>query len=65
MSTKAFDSALDFMPVTNAGKGGRFRTTLKLIAQAINEGREAEATYHREIVRGTEPAKAIAKAFTF
>lgn len=65
MSTKSFESALDFMPDTHSGKGGASRNVFKLILEAFNEGREAEATYRREIARGTHPAKAAAKAFSY
>lgn len=65
MSTKTYDDALDFLPQGKTGNGGKFLSTLKLIAQALREGRNAEANYKREIARGTEPSKAAAKAFTF
>ncbi len=65
MSTKIIESALDFMPHAQTGRGGKFRTVLKLVVEAFNEGREAEATYRLEIARGTDPAKAAAKAFAF
>lgn len=63
MSTKTYDNALDFLPEVKTRNGGKFRSTLKLIAQALREGRDAEANYKREIARGTEPSKAAAKVF--
>lgn len=65
MSVNTFDSAHDFLPEARTSYGGKIRSVLKLIAQAISEGRAAEAAYRHEIGRGTEPSKAARKAFTF
>ncbi len=51
MTTKSYDSALDFMPNARTS-GARWFSILKVLVDASREGREAEARYHGLVARG-------------
>ena len=62
MSTKTYDTALDFMPArVTRGKG--FRANVRSFFAALVEGLEAQNRYERNVARGLTPANAAAKAF--
>ncbi len=64
MSTKVFNSALDFLPESRPARGGNFLSLIGKVLSALSEARQAEAAYNREIGRGVTPSKAAANAFS-
>ena len=59
MATKSFDAGLDFLPETKSvRKGQGILGMLKVVYEAFEEGREAEAKYCDLVARGTSHAVA-------
>lgn len=62
MSTKAFNSALDFLPAAKPSKGGPgVFGLLKTILEAFEEGRTAQVEYRKLIARGMTHEQAARK----
>jgi hypothetical protein len=64
MATKSFDAALDFMPEAKASKrASGFLSTLKVVYEAFEEGRVAEARYHALVAHGVPHDVAARRVF--
>lgn len=61
MSTKAFDSALDFVP-ENKAEGKGFLASVAAFFAAVREGMEMAQRYQTLTERGMQPAEAAQTA---
>lgn len=63
MSTNTLNPSVEFLPHTQGAAGHGFLAAIKAALSALNEGRNAEAEYKRQMARGVSHEAAIKAAF--